>query len=495
MAGIKSLAKDTAIYGISSIVGKFLNWGLTPMYTRVLPKEDYGIITNLYGWTAFLLVLLTYGMETGFFRFANKAEGESNRVYSTTLISIGGSTLLFLALTLPFSGGIASLLSIGNFPEYVTMLLIIVAMDALSAIPFAYLRYKKRPIRFASLKMLFIFLNIVLNIFFLVSCPSIHKSHPELISWFYRPDFGAGYVLVANLIATLIGLLALIPQLVGFKYELDKELLVRMLKYSFPLLILGLAGIVSQTADKIFFPFLYPNEAIAMEELGVYGANFKIAVVMVMFTQAFRFAYEPFVFSRNKGEDSKKLYADAMKYFIIISLLIFLGIMFYMDLLKYIVDPSYFEGLRVVPIVMIGQAFFGIYFNLSIWYKLIDETQWGAWFSVIGSSIIVLGNVLYVPVYGYIACAWATVVGYAIIMVISYFFGQKKYPIQYDLKGAAIYTLLSVVLYLAYLYVDFQVMAYNLIFRTGLLAVFVIYMVKKDLPLNEIPVLKKWTNK
>ncbi len=492
MAGIKSLAKDTAIYGISSIIGKFLNWGLTPMYTRVLTKADYGIITNLYGLTAFLLVLLTYGMETGFFRFANKAEGESNRVYSTTLISVGSSTLLFLALTLPFAGEISTMFFIGNFPEYVTMLLLIVAMDAFSAIPFAYLRYKKRPIRFASLKMLFIFLNIILNIFFLNVCPAIHKSHPELISWFYRPDFGAGYVLIANLIATLIGLLALIPQLLGFRYELDRELLVRMLKYSFPLLILGLAGIVSQTADKIFFPFLFPDEKTAMEQLGIYGANFKIAVVMVMFTQAFRFAYEPFVFSRNKGEDSKKLYADAMKYFIIISLLIFLGIMFYMDILKYIVDPSFFEGLRVVPIVMVGQVFFGIYFNLSIWYKLIDETKWGAWFSVIGSAIVVLGNILYVPQYGYMACAWASVVGYAIIMVVSYFFGQKKYPIQYDLKGAAIYTSMSAVLYLAYLYVDFQHIVLNLLFRTGLLSVFVIYMIKKDLPLNEIPVLKRW---
>lgn len=489
---MKKLAKETAIYGLSSIVGRFLNWGLVPIYTRVLASTgEYGVVTNLYSWTAFLLVLLTYGMETGFFRFANKTELDAKNVYSTTLSSVGITSLLFVVVGLLFSPQIAGLLGYGVKTDFVAMLVVIVAMDAFSAIPFAYLRYKNRPLRFASIKMIFIFLNIATNLFFLILCPHLHKSHPEWISWFYNPDYSVGYILVSNVISTFITLLFLAPEIFIFKPRLDWPLLRQMLKYSLPLLVLGIAGILSQTVDKILFPYLIPDKSSAMAQLGIYGANFKIAVVMVMFTQAFRFAYEPFVFAKNKGEDHKKVYADAMKYFIIISLLIFLGIMFYMDILKYIIDPSYFEGLNVVPIVMLGQFVFGVYFNLSIWYKLIDETKWGAYFSIIVCTLTVVLNVALVPTFGYMGSAWAALISNIVIMIVSYFMGHKKFPIAYEYRRILIYVLLTTVLYSLFLLVDLHSFGLNLTFRTVLLAIFITYMVKKDLPLSAIPILNK----
>ncbi|MDD2797208.1 MAG: polysaccharide biosynthesis C-terminal domain-containing protein [Bacteroidales bacterium] len=492
MSGMKKLAKETAIYGLSSIVGKFLNWGLVPIYTRVLANTgEYGVVTNLYSWTAFLLVMLTYGMETGFFRFANKPEYEAKTVYSTTISSIGITSLLFVILGLFFAPQVSSTLGFGVKPEYITMLVIIVAMDAFSAIPFAYLRYKNRPLRFASIKMIFIFVNIATNLFFLILCPYLHKIHPEWISWFYRPDYGVGYILVANLISTSVMMLGLIPEMIGFRDKIDWQILRQMLKYSLPLLVLGIAGIISQTVDKMLFPFLIPDKANAMAQLGIYGANFKIAVVMVMFTQAFRFAYEPFVFAKNKGENNKKVYADAMKYFVIITLLIFLGIMFYMDFIKYIIDPSYFAGLNVVPIVMLGQLFFGIYFNLSIWYKLIDQTKWGAYFSIIVCTLTVVLNFALVPRFGYIGCAWASLISNFAITLMSYFMGQRKFKINYELSRIFTYFLLTIILYAAYLILDFHSFGLNLVYRTFLLSIFITYMIRKDLPLKEIPILQK----
>jgi len=490
---MKRLAKDTVIYGLSSILGKFLNWCLFPLYTYKLASTgDYGVVNYLYGWTAFIQVVLTYGMETGFFRFANKTDLDEKKVYSNILISVGSTTSIFIILSLflsPYLGGLTS--SYGVRPEYIAMMAVTVAMDAFSNIPFAYLRFKNRPIRFASIKMLFVFLNIVTNLFFLIVCPLIQKSHPEWISWFYNPDYGVGYIFVSNLISTFIQTLFLVPQLIGFKYSFEWSLLKQMLKYSFPLLILGIAGILSQTIDKMLFPSLYSDKATAMHELGIYGANTRIAVVMLMFTQAFRFAYEPLVFAKSKGEDSKVMYANAMKYFVIITLLIFLGIMFYLDLLKYAMKSTYFSGLRVVPLVMLGQFFFGIYFNLSIWYKLTDKTKWGAYFSVIVCVLTIVLNIALVPHFGYMGCAWATLISNLIVTVLSYFMGQKEYPVSYDMKSIFSYTALALVLYLAYALVDLHSMALNFGFRTVLMAIFIGYMIKKDLPLKELPLVNR----
>ena len=477
MAGLKSLAKETAICGVSSIVGRFLNYLLVPVYTIALPASSggYGVVTNIYAWVALILVLLTCGMETGFFRFANKGQDDPMRVYSTTLLSVSIGSLVFVALGLLFLEPIAGWLEYGEHPWYIGMMMIVVAMDAIQSIPFAYLRYKKRPIKFAALKLLFIFLNIALNLFYYV----------------ILEGNDVGYAFLFNLVCTSVVMVCMIPELRGFTYVLDKELLKRMLRYSLPLVILGVAGILNQVADKIIFPFVYPDEAEATIQLGIYGAASKIAMIMAMFTQAFRFAYEPFVFGKSKEKDSREMYAQAMKFFIIFTLLAFLAVMFYLDILRHVIGRDYWEGLRVVPIVMAAEIFMGIYFNLSFWYKLIDETRWGAYFSLTGCIILILMNIFLVPKYGYIACAWAGFTGYGVAMLLSYFVGQKKYPIQYDLKAIGMYVLLAAVLYVAAEYVSIDNIYLRMAYRTVLLLLFIAYVVKRDLPLSQIPILNK----
>lgn len=481
MAGLKSLAKDTAIYGVSSIVGRFLNYLLVPIYTISMPASTggYGVITNMYAITALLLVLLTCGMETGFFRFANKGDDDPIRVYSTTLLTVGSISLSFLAVCLLFLKPIAGVMGYEEHPWYLGMMLIVIAMDAIQAIPFAYLRYKNRPIKFAALKMLFIFASIALNIVYFV--------------FMKGTDVGAAFLI--NLICTSLVMVCLISELRGFRYTLDRDLVKRMFRYSFPILILGIAGILNQVVDKIIFPFVYPDEAEAAVQLGIYGATSKIAMIMAMFTQAFRFAYEPFVFGKSREKDNRQMYAQAMKFFIIFTVLAFLAVMFYLDILRYVIGRDYWEGLRVVPIVMIAEMFMGIYFNLSFWYKLTDETKWGAYFSLIACLIVVLMNIFLIPIYGYMACAWAGFTGYAVAMLLSYFVGQKKYPIGYDLRGIGCYVALAAVLYILGEQVPISNLVLRLAFRTVLLLLFIAYIIKKDLPLSQIPVINRFIKK
>ena len=496
MAGVKSLAKDTAIYGTSSIIGKFLNWWLTPLYTYQLMESDYGMIGYLYTCLALMLVFLTYGLETGFFRFANdQSKVDSQTVFSTCLISLASTTALFLILAFSFLSPISTAISTNlksNLPhEYITMLALIIALDVLSTLPFAYLRYKQRPIRFASLKLINIFLTIVLNLFFLLVCPFIYKKNPDLISWFYYPAYKVGYILVSNLIASAILFLLLTPEMIRIHWNFNFKLLKQILRYSFPLLILGLAGMMNQHLDKILLP-LIDNSADATAQLGIYYANTKIAVVMIMFTQAFRYAYEPFIFAKTKGEDKRSTYALAMKYFIIIDLLIFLGVMFFLDIIKYFIDPAYFAGLKVVPIIMLADIFAGVFFNLSLWYKLTDRTQWGVYFSLIGLIIIVSMNVTLVPHFGYMACAWAAFCCYFVMMFLSWIFGQKYYPINYNLKSIGKYIVLAAVLYLIGMWVEIDHLVLRLGFRSLLLLVYITYLIKHDLPLREIPYIKRF---
>ena len=478
MAGLKSLAKDTAIYGVSSIVGRFLNYLLVPIYTISMPASTggYGVITNMYAITALLLVLLTCGMETGFFRFANKGDDDAIRVYSTTLLTVGSISLSFLAVCLLFLKPIAGVMGYEEHPWYLGMMLIVIAMDAIQAIPFAYLRYKNRPIKFAALKMLFIFASIALNIVYFV--------------FMKGTDVGAAFLI--NLICTSLVMVCLISELRGFRYTLDRDLVKRMFRYSFPILILGIAGILNQVVDKIIFPFVYPDEAEAAVQLGIYGATSKIAMIMAMFTQAFRFAYEPFVFGKSREKDNRQMYAQAMKFFIIFTLLAFLAVMFYLDILRYVIGRDYWEGLKVVPIVMAAEMFMGVYFNLSFWYKLTDETKWGAYFSITACTIVILMNVFLIPVYGYVACAWAGFTGYAVAMLLSYFVGQKKYPINYDLKSIGGYVLLALVIYAVGEWMPLENTVLRLLFRTVLLAVFIAYIIKHDLPLKQIPVINRF---
>ncbi len=481
MGGLKSLAKDTAIYGVSSIVGRFLNYLLVPIYTISMPASTggYGIITNMYAITALLLVLLTCGMETGFFRFANKGGEDPVKVYSTTLLTVGAISLSFLAVCLLFLEPIAGVMGYEEHPWYLGMMLIVIAMDAIQAIPFAYLRYKNRPIKFAALKMLFIFASIILNIVYFV----------------FMKGTNVGAAFLINLICTSLVMLCLISELRGFRYALDRDLMKRMFRYSFPILILGIAGILNQVVDKIIFPFVYPDPVEADVQLGIYGATSKIAMIMAMFTQAFRFAYEPFVFGKSKEKDNRQMYAQAMKFFIIFTLLAFLTVMFYLDILRYVIGRDYWEGLKVVPIVMAAEMFMGVYFNLSFWYKLTDETKWGAYFSLTACTIVILMNAFLIPVYGYMACAWAGFTGYAVAMLLSYFVGQKKYPIAYDLKSIGGYVLLALMIYVAGEWIPVDNMLLRLLLRTLLLFVFIGYIIKHDLPLKQIPVINRFVKK
>jgi len=497
MANLKSLTKDTAIYGLSSIIGRFLNYLLVPLYTDAITKASggYGVITNIYAYTALLLVILTYGMETTFFRFANKSEEDPKKVYATILLSVGTTSLLFVIFVFIFLSPISSAMGYADHPSYIWVMAMVVAIDAFQCIPFAYLRYQKRPIKFAALKLLFVVLNITLNLIFFLLLPALYKTHPDVIGHIYDPSVGAGYAFYINLACTAPITFFFYKELTGFKYTFDKQLMRRMMKYSWPILVLGIAGILNQTADKIMFPYIYKgNDAHA--QLGIYGAASKIAMIMAMITQAFRYAYEPFVFGKAEDKNNRETYAKAMKYFLIFTLLAFLVVVGYMDILRYIIHRDYWEGLQVVPIVMAAEIMMGVYFNLSFWYKLIDKTIWGAYFSGIGCIVLVAINIIFVPRYGYMACAWAGFAGYATAMTLSYIIGQKKYPIAYPLGSMAIYVAITVLFYAVMTYANNHFSTgWALLCNTIVLLLFVAHIIRWDFPLHSLPLIGKYFKK
>ncbi len=499
MAGLSSLAKDTAIYGLSSIVGRFLNYLLVPLYTAKLSAASggYGVITNVYAYTALLLVILTYGMETTFFRFANKEGEDPKKVYSTTLTAVGFTSLLFVVIVLTFIGPISGAMGYADHPSYVWVMAIAVALDAFQCIPFAYLRYKKRPVKFAALKLFNIVLTIALNLVFFLLLPALYDNGgaDSLVGKIYSPEVGVGYVFYINLFCSASLMFCLLKELTGFRYVLDRALLRRMLSYSWPILVLGIAGILNQTADKILFPYINKN-ADAHAQLGIYGAASKIAMIMAMITQAFRYAYEPFVFGKSKDKDNRETYAKAMKYFLIFTLLAFLVVVGYMDILRHLIGRDYWSGLKVVPIVMAAEIMMGVYFNLSFWYKLIDKTIWGAWFSGAGCLVLILVNVIFVPRYGYMACAWGGFAGYGTAMLLSYFVGQKHYPIAYPVKEMALYTGVALVMFAAMTETNSNLPVWAaLAVNTLLILLFTAMIVKRDLPLSGLPVIGKYFRK
>ena len=478
MANLKSLAKDTAIYGLSSIVGRFLNYMLVPLYTHYMPKEtgDYGMSTNVYAYTALFLVLLTFGMETTLFRFANDEKARPDTVFSTAMAVVGTLTAAFLLLVFGFITPISSVTGYADHPEYLQMMAVVVALDAVQAIPFSYLRFQKRPVRFASLKLLFIVLNIALNVvyFVLLGKTSVY------------------YVFFINLLCTGFVTLFFVPDLLRINWHFDAALLRRMLGYSWPILILGIAGILNQVADKIVFPLVCADKAEANVQLGVYGACVKVAMIMAMITQAFRYAYEPIVFAKSKDADKTEYYAAAMKYFLIFTLLAFLCVVGWMPLLQRIIGADYREGLDVVPVVMVAEIMMGIYFNLSFWYKLIDRTIYGAWFSLAGCVVLFAVNILFIPRYGYWACAWGGVAGYGTAMVLSYVVGQRKNPIPYPTKDIAVYVAATAVLYAFISAIPSAwPAALRLVVNTLFIAVFVALIVRRDFPLSSLPVIGK----
>ncbi len=478
MSKLKSIAKDTAIYGLSSIVGRFLNYLLMPLYTAQLSAASggYGIITNMYAYVALILVLLTFGMETTYFRFTNKTHEDSQTVYSTTLVSVGAVSFVFVTLVILLLRPISEVMGYGDHPYWVGVMAVTVAIDAFLCIPFAYLRQQKKAIKFAALKLLNIVVSILLNVIY--------------FAWMDGKD--VGYAFYINFVCTAMLAVCLVKELTGFRYTFDKALMRRMLNYSWPILVLGIAGILNQTADKMLFPYLYEGSD-GLEQLGIYGACSKIAMIMAMITQAFRFAYEPIVFAGVKDKGQHEMYAQAMKYFIIFTLLAFLMVVGYLDILKYILRrPEYWVGLKVVPIVMAAEIMMGVYFNLSFWYKLIDRTIWGAWFSGLGCAVLLAVNIIFVPKYGYMACAWGGFAGYGVAMVASYIVGQRYYPINYPLKDIGLYLLLAVWAYITMRYVRSWGLWPSLAVNTLLILLFLAVIIRRDLPLSQLPVVGRY---
>ncbi len=475
-----SLAKQTAIYGLSSIIGRFLNYLLVPIHTHRMAAESggYGIVTNLYAYTALLLVILTFGMETTFFRFSNKEGVNPNKAFSTAGLSVGFVSLVFLLLVSVFLQPIASALDYATHPEFVEIMAIIVAFDAFQSILFARLRYENRPLKFMALKLSFIIMSLMLNLFIFYLAPYLKQHYPTMMEW-YQASYQVGYIFIANLICTVLVTFGFIPEIKKLKSGIDFPLLKQMLNYTWPILLLGLAGILNQVADKIVFKKIVPGLE-GEEQLGIYGACVKIAMIMAMITQAFRYAYEPFVFGGKSDKNDKLLQAKVMNYFIIFTLLAFLAVVMYMPILKYLVGEDYHAGLRVVPIVMMAEIFMGIYFNLSFWYKLTDKTWWGAVFSGIGCAVLLAINFIFVPKYGYMACAWGGFAGYATCMVLSYLVGQKKAPIPYDLKSAFMYFALAIALFFVQKSIHIENTVLTLVVNTALLLVFFAFICWKE---------------
>lgn len=473
MSTIKKLASQTAVYGLSSIVGRLLNYLLVPLYTNVFLPAEYGVVTDLYSYVAFFAVLMTYGMETAFFRYMQKDNLDPKKVYATTLISIITTALIFLILGFTFLEKIAVWLKYQNHTWYIVCFMFIIAIDAVTAIPFAKLRSENKALKFASIRLVNIFVNIALNLFFILLCPWWYQKNPNLVQHFYNPEIGVGYIFISNLLASIITVVLLLPQF-KIKFDFDKTLWNELIRYAFPLLVVGLAGMVNETADRIMLKYLLPAGSNVMAETGIYGACYKISIIMTIFIQTFRYAAEPFFFSHAKNKGAEQLYADVMKYFVIACAAIFLITLLYLDIVKFFVGKNYWEGLPVVPILLLANWFLGIYFNLTVWYKLTNKTGYGAGISIFGAALTIVFNILLVPVLGYYGAAWTTLICYSSMMILSFYQGQKHFPINYDVKKILGYIFFAVGLYfVSMLFVDVQ-LTFKLIINTMILIAFLI---------------------
>lgn len=473
---IRKLAGQTAVYGLSSIVGRLLNYLLVPLFTRVFTRGEYGVVTEMYAYVAFFIVILTYGMETSFFRFSESEN--KTKVYHTTLSSLLISTAVFLLLSLGFSSNIASVIQTQghDYQLYIQWLAVILAFDALTAIPFARLRQQNRPLRFALVKLSGIVINIGLNLFFIFHCLRLWElgERDFFGKSFFDPSIGVGYIFIANLISSGITLLLLLPEWRGFRFQFNKKLWNKMIRYSWPLLIFGLAGIVNETIDRVMLKYLLPHErGTNMEMLGIYGACYKISILMTIFIQAFRYAAEPFFFAQSKLEDAREKYAAVMKYFIILSWIIFLGVIFNLPWIKYFIGTDFREGLFIVPILLLANLFLGVFYNLSVWYKLTDKTKFGALISIAGAGLTILLNWLLIPKIGYEGAAWATLACYAFMTILSLIAGRRYYPIPYPWKRIGIYSLTAGLLYLLSLFTETGINYFDLLLKNAYLLLFI----------------------
>ena len=455
MKEVKKLAGETIIYGLSTIVPRFLNYLLlTPFYTRIFTKGEYGIVTELYAYVAFILVILTYGMETTSFRFAS-SEKNQRKVFSSAQFSVLISSLLFILLISLFNHPIASFLDYAKQSMYISWMGIIVAADAFMAIPFARLRQENKAIRFTLIKISSVVVNIAFNLLFLVYMPWLAKNGSgSFLLQFYNPDLGVGYAFIANLIASGFTFILLLPDILRTGFGFNTELFSRMLKYAWPLLIIGIAGMINDVSDKFLLKFLIVvPDGVAnsgdyiMEQIGIYGANTKIAVLMTLFIQMFKFAAEPFFFAQQKESNANAVYASVMRYFVIFCLIIFLGVMLYLNLVKFFIDEKFHEGLRVVPLILLSNMFLGVFYNLSVWYKVKDLTLYGAVIAVSGAGITLLLNILLVPEMGYYGSAIARLACYTAMMIASFLWGRRFLKVPYNLFVLLKYFLVAILLF------------------------------------------------
>jgi O-antigen/teichoic acid export membrane protein len=492
MSTIKKLANQTVIYGLSSILGRIINFLLVPLYVRVFVPAEYGISVEIYAYFTFLNILFTYGMETTFFRFANKSENP-HKVFSTSFFSLFASTLIFSGLIFLFRNPIAGGLGYANREIYITWIILILAFDTIAVVPFSLLRQSERPIKFAFIKTINILVNVFFNLFFLITCPYILKHDQytflhNFVNMVYSPDIGIGYIFISNLISSAVTLLFLVKEFRMFNFDIDFGMLKKMLIYSAPLVLVGFAGMINDSLDRTILKHLLPFDSYRNEEiLGIYGANLKLAILMVLMIQAFRYAAEPFFFIQAKKEDAKQTYASVMKYFIIAGLFLFLLVTLYLDIFKYFIGArgsQYHEGLGVVPVLLMSYLVLGIYYNLSIWYKLQDKTAMGAVIAVIGAVLTIVLNIILIPYWGYYACATTKLLCYIVMVVLSYMFAQKYYPVNYALKSILFYFILTLIIYFADLFVkDFiAIDKIYVSFLTGsfFMLIFVIIVIRKE---------------
>lgn len=449
MSSIRSLVGQTAIYGLPTIVGRLLNYLLVPLYTKVfVDPSEYGVVSELYAWVAFLIVLLTFGMETAFFRFFNDKD-DKEEVFRNSFLTVIGINSIFLLLLLLFNNSIASAMLYSEHNEYIILLGVIVCIDAVAALPMAKLRSQNKAKEFSIIHFTAIVVNIGLNLLFLLVI-----FNPE------HPEEGVLFILIANLLASLVKIIGTYKDFIGLRLKYNAELAREMFKYALPLVIAGFAGIINETLDRAMLKHILHNRAGysidgAEAQLGIYSACYKLAMIVTIFLQAYRYAAEPFFFANAKTENRNKLYVKIMNYFIAAVCVVFLGVALNIDIFKYFIrNEVYWEGLGVVPILLVANIFLGIYFNQSIWYKLSNQTKFGAYIAIGGATITIVINLIFIPTYGYWASAWATLVVYALQMVASYLLGQKYYRINYNLRKFILYFGLALILYFLALWVN-----------------------------------------
>jgi O-antigen/teichoic acid export membrane protein len=470
---IKKLASQTAIYGLSSVVPRLLNYILVILYTRVFLPEEYGVVTEMYAYLGFLLVFLTFGFETGFFRFSTSTN-ESQSVYSTAFLTLLAINILFFISISFFSNSIVTALGYIGKPEYIILMAAVIALDSISAIPFARLRLLNRPILFSSIKIIGVLVNVFFNIFFLVICPRYEILRESV---FFKPDLGITYVFISNLFSSITTTILVLFYSGKLKFNFNYSHFKSLFIYSIPLLISGLGGTTNESFDRIFIKYLVPSDQNPLYQLGIYGSNVKLAVLMVLFVQMYRYAAEPFFFSKSNDKDSLSIYSISTKYFLAFSLLIFLFVGLFTDLFQFLVGKDFRQGLDVVPILLLANVFFGLFFNLSIWYKLNNKTWFGIYFTFTGAIVTIIVNFLLIPRIGFYGAAWARLVCYFVMCIMCYFIGRKYLKVPYDIKAIAFIFTIAIILFLIGYFVIIDNFYISLAFRLFLIFIYISFAI------------------